>query len=121
MPRIQVKTLDGKAVYLSDYKGKRTLIYIWSRTCAGHSEHLKELNRIQEEKKGYLIISYAVAMEPEDVIKGYKELNIEPRFLTLVDTEVKFNDHFPITFLPSTYIFDEKGRLLKSYPGLQSP
>ncbi len=94
------------------------LLYVWSRTCAGHSEHLKELNKLVESKRDYLIISYAVAMEPEDVKRSYKELGIKPRFLTLVDPAVKFNDYYPITFLPSTYIFDEKGRFVRSAPGL---
>ncbi|MEM2696178.1 MAG: TlpA disulfide reductase family protein, partial [Thermoproteota archaeon] len=118
LPKIQVRTLEGKEVYLSDYKGQKILIYVWSRTCVGHSEHLRRLNDLQEKKKYYLIISYAVAMEPEDVKRSYKELGIKPRFLTLVDTAVKFNDYYPITFLPSTYIFDEKGRFVRSAPGL---
>lgn len=118
LPKIQVRTIDGKSVYLSDYKGKRILLYVWSKTCAGHSKDLKELSRLVEEKKDYLIISYAVAMEPKDVVDSYKDLNINPRFLTLVDTEVKFNDYFPITFLPSTFVFDEKGKFIKSSPGL---
>jgi len=118
LPRVQVRDLEGRGVYLSDLKGRPIILYVWSRTCAGHSEHLKKLNRLVEEKKEYLIISYAVAMEPEDVLKSYRELNIEPRFLTLVDTEVRFNDHFPITFLPSTFIFDERGRFVRSSPGL---
>lgn len=87
----------------------------------GHSGHLRKLNDLQEKKKDFLIISYAVAMEPEDVIKSYQELDIKPKFLTLVDTEVRFNDYFPITFLPSTYIFDEKGRFVSSHPSLYSP
>ncbi|MFN3471993.1 MAG: TlpA family protein disulfide reductase, partial [Aquificaceae bacterium] len=73
------------------------------------------------EKRDYTIISYAVAMDIQDVISSYKELKLEPRFITLVDTEVRLNDSFPITFLPSTYIFDEKGRFIRSYPGLYVP
>ena len=60
-------------------------------------------------------------MEREDVIKSYKDIGIEPKFITLIDTEVRFNDPFPIPFLPSTYLFDEKGKLIKSYPGLYVP
>lgn len=118
LPKVPVRTLDGKTLYLSDYKGKKILLYIWSKTCAGHTTDLKELNRLVEERKDYMILSYAVAMEPEDVIESYRMLGIKPNFITLVDTEVKFNDHFPITFLPSTFVFDERGRFVKSSPGL---
>ncbi|MFN4319315.1 MAG: TlpA family protein disulfide reductase [Aquificaceae bacterium] len=121
LPKIEVKTLEGKRVYLSDYRGKKVLLYVWSRTCAGHSKDLGRLNQLTEEKRDYTIISYAVAMDIQDVISSYKELKLEPRFITLVDTEVRLNDSFPITFLPSTYIFDEKGRFIRSYPGLYVP
>jgi len=121
LPKIEVKTIEGKKVYLSDYKGKKVLLYVWSRTCAGHSKDLGRLNQITEERKDYIITSYAIAMEVEDVIKSYKDIGIEPKFITLIDTEVRFNDYFPITFLPSTYLFDEKGKLIKSYPGLYVP
>ncbi|MFN3976678.1 MAG: TlpA family protein disulfide reductase [Aquificaceae bacterium] len=121
LPKIEVKTLEGKRVYLSDYRGKKVLLYVWSRTCAGHSKDLGRLNQLTEEKRDYTIISYAVAMDVQDVISSYKELKLEPRFITLVDTEVRLNDSFPITFLPSTYIFDEKGRFIRSYPGLYVP
>ncbi|MFN7064664.1 MAG: TlpA family protein disulfide reductase [Aquificaceae bacterium] len=121
LPKIKVKTLDNRGVYLSDYKGRRVLLYVWSKTCAGHSKDLALLSEMAEKKRDYLIISYAVAMEPQDVIRSYKDLGIRDNFLTLVDTEVKFNDHFPITFLPSSYIFDERGRFIKAYQGLHIP
>ncbi|MCS6998213.1 MAG: TlpA family protein disulfide reductase [Aquificaceae bacterium] len=121
IPKVQVRTLDNRVVYLSDYKGRDTLLYVWSKTCAGHSKDLKELNRLVEERKEFLIISYAVAMTSEDVLKSYRELGIRDKFLTLIDTEVRFNDHLPITFLPSTYIFDKRGKLLKTHPGLYIP
>lgn len=117
MPPIKVKTLEGKDFYLPELRGTKTLVYVWSRTCAGHSRDLKLLNSIQE-KGTYKVVSYAVAMEPKDVMASYQELGIKPKFLTLVDTEVRFNEYFSITFLPSTYLFDQKGRLTGSYAGL---
>lgn len=116
LPGIKVRDLEGRTVYLTELKGKKTLIYVWSKTCAGHSRDLRELNRLVGGE--YRIVSYAVAMDVEDVKRSYKELGIEPRFITLVDTEVKFNEYFPITFLPSTYLFDERGRFVRSVPGL---
>lgn len=117
LPPIKVKNLEGEDFYLPQLKGKKTLIYVWSRTCAGHSRDLRLLNSLQE-KGTYRVVSYAVAMEIQDVKKSYQELGIKPKFLTLVDTEVKFNEYFSITFLPSTYLFDERGKLVGSYAGL---
>ena len=118
IPDIQVKDLEGRNTRLTTFKGKPLVLYVWSKTCAGHAEDLKRLNRLLEEYKDYQIISYAIAMEPQDVKKSYEELKIVPNFKTLVDTSVEFNRYYPIVYLPSTYLFDEKGRFVKSFYGL---
>jgi len=118
LPPIEVRDLEGREVKLSSLKGNNVVLYVWSRTCAGHTKDLKRLRELVVEHPDYRVISYAIAMDVEDVKKSYQELSIEPNFMTLVDTAVKFNDYFPITFLPSTYVFDKRGKLVASYPGL---
>ena len=118
IPPLFLETLDGSKVSLNQFKGKKILIYVWSRTCAGHSEQLKLLNELSEKRKDLYIISYAVAMVREDVVKSYRDIGISPKFLTVLDPEVKFNEYYRIVFLPSTYLFDERGKFIKAYPGL---
>lgn len=118
LPDITVKDMKGKEVKLSSYKGKKTIIYVWSRTCAGHTKDLKKLSGLVNKHPDYRIISYAVAMDIKDVQQSYQQIGIKPNFITLIDPSVKFNDYFPITFLPSTYLFDSKGKLIASYAGL---
>jgi len=118
IPPIIVKTLEGKKLSLKELRGKKVVIYVWSRTCVGHAKDLKLLNEISKSRKDLYVISYAVAMVKEDVIKSYKEIGIKPEFITLLDPEVRFNEYYKIVFLPSTFIFDEKGMFLGSYPGL---
>lgn len=108
LPKVPVRTIDDRKVYLSDYRGKPVLLYVWSRTCVGHSNDLKKLSQISEERPDYRVISYAVAMTPQEVLQNYRQLGIRDNFLTLVDTEVRLNDHLPINFLPSTFIFDRR-------------
>lgn len=118
IPPLSLETLDGSKVSLNQLKGKKLILYVWSRTCAGHSEQLKLLNELSEKRKDLYIISYAVAMVREDVVKSYRDIGISPKFLTVLDPEVKFNEYYRIVFLPSTYLFDERGKLIKVYPGL---
>lgn len=114
LPSIEVYTLDNEKVNLSDYSRGKVLIYVWSRTCSGHSRDLKELSRLVSK---YTVISYAVGMTPDEVKESYKQLGIRPNFLTLVDPAIKFNDYYPIVYLPSSYLF-ENGKLIRSGPGL---
>jgi len=94
------------------------LLYVWSRTCAGHSRDLKLLNDFVQKYPEYWIVSYAVAMEPRDVKGSYRELGITPRFLTLIDTPIELDSYYPLIYLPSSYIFDRKGKFQKSFYGL---
>jgi len=96
IPPLKLQTLEGKELYLRDLKGKKVVI---------------------KERKDLYVISYAVAMEKEDVLKSYKDLGISPNFRTVLDPEVKFNEYYRIVFLPSTFVFDERGRFINSYPG----
>ncbi len=118
IPDIRVRDLEGKELSLTSLKGKPILLYVWSKTCVGHSRDLKRLNELVEKHPDYWIVSYAIAMEPKDVEESYKELGIGPKFLTLVDTPIKFNDFYPLTYLPSSYFFDKNGFLTKSSYGL---
>ncbi len=118
LPPVKVRDLEGKEIRLESLKGKKTLLYVWSKTCAGHSRDLKKLNWLVQERMDYHIVSYAIAMEPQDVKESYEELGIDPSFITLVDTPAVFDDYYPIVYLPSTYMFDEKGRFVKSFYGL---
>ncbi len=118
IPPITVQTIDDGKLNLRSLKGKKVVLYVWSKTCVGHSKDLKLLDQISKERKDLYVISYAVAMVKEDVIKSYKEIDIEPSFITALDPEVKLNDYYRIVFLPSTFIFDERGMLIGSYPGL---
>ena len=118
IPPVKLQTLEGKQLSLKELKGKKVVIYVWSRTCVGHAKDLKLLNEISKKRKDLYVLSYAVAMVKEDVIKSYKEIGIKPDFITVLDPEVKFNEYYRIVFLPSTFIFDEKGVFIGSYPGL---
>ncbi len=118
IPPIELHTLEGRRLSLKELKGKKVVIYVWSRTCAGHSKDLRLLDEISKNRKDIYVVSYAVAMVKEDVIKSYKEIGIQPKFITVLDPEVKFNEYYKIVFLPSTFIFDERGKFVGSYPGL---
>ncbi len=118
IPDIRVRDLEGKELSLTSLKGKPILLYVWSKTCAGHSKDLNRLNDLAKKHPNYWIVSYAVAMEPKDVKESYKELGIGPKFVTLIDTPIKFNDFYPLTYLPSSYFFDKKGVLERSSYGL---
>ncbi len=108
--------LKGREVRITREE-KPLLIYVWTGTCIGHQEDIRTINRyFSELSKKYRIVSLAVFMKPKDVKEFLKENKITPEFILLADPEGKIADLVKLVFLPTTLIFDESGKLLKSFP-----
>ncbi|ADC89182.1 alkyl hydroperoxide reductase/ Thiol specific antioxidant/ Mal allergen [Thermocrinis albus DSM 14484] len=118
LPPVKVLDLKGRQVNLDSFRGRPVILYVWSRTCAGHATQLSLLHELAQRRKDLTVISYAIAMDPAAVSQSYLSLGLKPSFITLVDPEVKISEYYTITFLPSTFFFDERGRLVKIYAGL---
>lgn len=110
--------LKGREVKIEKSQ-KPLLLYVWTGTCTGHQEDIKLINEhLLELSKKYRVVSLAVFMKPEDVSKFLQENQIKPKFLLLTDPEGKITNVINLVFLPSTVVFDESGKPIKSYPRL---
>ena len=110
--------LKGEEVLIK--RGKKTLlVYVWTGTCIGHTEDLKELVKNYDSiSRKYRVISVAVFMKPEDVKEFLKENKIKTQFPMLSDPKGNLSDVVKLVFLPSTIIFNEEGKPVKIYPRL---
>ncbi len=113
---ITFRDLEGREVKIKREK-KPLLIYVWTGTCIGHQEDMKLISKnFSELSRKYKVVSLAVFMKPDDVKEFLKENRITPKFISLADPEGKITDLVKLIFLPTTLLFDESGRLLKSFP-----
>ncbi len=116
---IELSDIEGNKVYLSEYRDKPLVVYVWSGTCIGHTEDMKRLITLYPKIKDKAqLISIAVMMNPQDVKVFLKKTKIKPNYEILSDEKGKFAQRVTLVFLPATLIFDKKGKLVESYPGL---
>ena len=116
---VKLKDTSGKSVPLSRFKGKPLVVYVWSGTCIGHTEDLKELVKLYRKvRERAELISVAVMMGPEDVNTYLRKVGLDPNYPILADEKGEFAQKVTLLFLPATLIFDEDGKLVESYPGL---
>ena len=98
---------------------KPLLIYVWTGTCIGHTEDLKELaERYDLVSKKYRVFSVAVFMNPEDIKEFLRENKLEIPFPILSDPKGNLSEIIKLVFLPSTIIFSKDGKPEKIYPRL---
>jgi len=116
---VKLSDPSGGSVTLSRFKGRPLVVYVWSGTCIGHTEDLRELVVLYPEiRKKAELISVAVMMDPEDVKLYLRKNRLDLNYPVLADEKGEFAQRVTLVFLPATLIFDSEGRLVESYPGL---
>ena len=117
-------TLSGKAVKLSDLKGKVVVLNFYGTWCQPCIEETPSLNRLQkyiESRKG-VILGIAADEDPTAYEKFQRDQNVV--FLTYRDPATK-DDRSPIavsygtSMYPETYIIDRHGKIARKFIGLQ--
>lgn len=109
--------LKGNPARMEKPVNKKLLLYVWTGTCTGHTDDIKVINENYEKlSQKYEVVSLAVFMTPQDVLKVLKDYGIKPKFKVLVDPKGNITELVKLVFLPSTMIFNEEGELVKEYP-----
>lgn len=140
----KVKTIDGKEVSLSQYKGKKILIVNTASEC-GYTKQYADLEKLYEEKKDKLVILGFPAndfggQEPgtNTEIKTFCQKNYGVTFPMFEKISVKGDDTAPLfKFLGDKtlngvtdekpawnfckYLIDENGKVVKFFPSKVKP
>lgn len=121
------KNQDGKKISLTDYKGKKLVLYFYSEagspTCTIESCNLRD-NYSQLKKKGFEVLG--VSPDNEKSQKKFEEKYKLP-FPLIADTENKITAAYGVHamkklfgreymgILRTTFVIDEKGVILKIF------
>jgi peroxiredoxin len=121
-PSLTLKSIEGRTVRLSDYKGKVVLINFWATWCPPCGAEMPDLVKLQREygKDGLQIIG--VTYQPEQlahVRKFTRRLKVNyPIVLGTPETKAGFS---PDETLPLTVIIDREGTIRGAIAGIILP
>lgn len=122
-PDFSLKTVDGKAVKLSDYKGKVVLLDFWATWCPPCVKGLPHVDKLGQDKersdKGLIVLAVNVQEEAAKVTKF-----MEAKKLTLnvpMDAEGKASEAYLIQGIPTSVIVDRDGKISEVFVGLPAP
>jgi peroxiredoxin len=115
-PDFELKTLDGKAVHLRDYRGKAVLLNFWATYCLPCKEEIPWLAAFQKQygPKGLVILGIAMD-QSTDVIRKFAE-KMEVNYPLLVGNQ-RVADQFYVKALPVSIFVDRNGRITDQVPG----
>jgi peroxiredoxin len=119
MPEVRFATLSGELVSTADLRGKVTLVNFWATSCvpcvAEMPRMVSTYNRFKD--RGFETIAVAMAYDPPLYVKNYSDRNHLP-FKVAMDARGEVAKSFgEVSAIPSTFIIDRKGRIIKSYLG----
>ncbi|MDX2248555.1 MAG: TlpA disulfide reductase family protein [Bacteroidia bacterium] len=112
--KVSVSDLEGQAVDLSQYEGKRIFLNIWATWCGPCRAEMPSMEAARVELEDENFVFVALSDESWKQIKTFKEsTGYGFEFLRLNDP-IKSLGIFSI---PQTYIINSKGEVVKSVNG----
>ncbi len=111
-PDFTLKTLEGKEVRLSDYKGKVVLINFWASWCPPCRAEMPLFEDVYKRyrDKGFEILAISTDVNEEAVHKFLKDIKVS--FPILMD-DGKVSEIYGITGLPTSYLLDRDGKVIR--------
>ncbi|MFE4813016.1 TlpA disulfide reductase family protein [Peribacillus simplex] len=109
-PDFSLKTLDGKQVELSDYKGKKVMLNFWATWCPPCKKEMPDMEKYAQQA-GDDVVVLAVNIDPENDVQAFVEDNGITFTIPLDSQSAKnpVNERYKILSIPTTYFIDKKG------------
>lgn len=101
------KTMSGKVL---NVKGKKTLIFFFSRNCPGCLKFLTQFQILTNDTKLQQIQIVGISSDPEKEIRNYLTKN-NLKFDVIIDPHRKIFWKYHINFVPSIVLIDEIGQI----------
>ena len=129
-PEYSAKTVDGTEVSLASLRGKVVLLNVWATWCYPCVKEMPTLQHAYELLKndGLEVVAVSVdapvgSLDPVgnpggDVSAFVKELGLT--FTILRDPERKIDTTFALIGIPSTFVIDRSGKIVKKVVGIAS-
>lgn len=117
LPPLSLPDLEGKAHNAKEWLGKVVVVDFWATWCTGCRETIPVLARLHEKygAKGLVVAGVSTDKGPKDKVAKFVRKMKMP-YQILWDADDTQSKAFGFEGLPSVYIFDRGGKLLKAMP-----
>ncbi len=120
-PAWELPSIDGKTVHLSDFKGKVVILDFWATWCPPCRAEIPDFIALQKQygDKGLAIIGASVDQGGVATVKAFAKKNNVNYTVVMADEEVA-KAYGDIQAIPTTFVIDRQGRIVKQHVGLTS-
>jgi peroxiredoxin len=120
-PDFNLKDADGKAVKLSDYKGKVVLLNFWATWCGPCKIEIPWFMDFEQtyKDKNFAVLGVSLDEDGWDSVKPYIEQK-KINYRVMIGTEQVAQMYGEVDSLPTTFMIDREGRVAAVHIGLVS-
>ncbi len=118
LPQFSLQDIEGKNWSSAMLDGKPCIIDFWATWCSTCKETIPKLAELNQKYKiqGLQVIGISVDKgSAEKIKKSAAKLGID--YLVVLDKESSLSKVFGFNGIPSLYVFNAKGKLIKAMPG----
>lgn len=112
-PEIELTTLDGEAVKLSDYRGSKVFVNFWATWCPPCRAEMPDMQEFYDAEDVQILAVNLTSTEKsaDDVQKFVDELGVT--FPILMDEEGEVEQMYAVNAYPTSYLIDSDGVIRK--------
>jgi len=115
-PDFELKTGAGERIRLSDYRGKVVLLNFWATWCGPCRRELPTVAKLYSEFKDSGLVVFGVNDEDKSTARKYLEQEgLALPFLD--DSSQKAHRLYHVTAIPTVFLIDPKGNVVKYFRG----
>ena len=118
-PEFSLRDINGKTVNLSDFKGKAVILNFFASWCPPCRQEVPDFIELERSygDKGFAMVGIALvtAKDAKDFSDKYG-IN----YPVLVDDGRVSSIYGPIRSIPTTFVLDKNGKIVKFYIGFRS-
>jgi peroxiredoxin len=118
-PEVDLTTLDGKPLKVSELRGQVVLLNFWATWCVPCRSEIPSLNAMQRDLSGRGLKVLGVTTEDSaDLVRDYQKDVRQEYTVALGDAGVA--NKYAVGVLPTTFIIDRQGRVRHKIIGEKS-
>lgn len=112
-PDFTLEDMDEEKHSLGDLRGKVVLLNFWATWCPPCRREMPSMERLHQKLDADKFRVIAVnQMEDGDHVFAYiGQLEVDPTFTILFDSDSKVSNSFSVNGLPTTYLIDKQGNV----------
>ena len=115
-PDFTLKTLDGRPVSLSDFRGKPVVLEFWATWCGPCRSQFPKMARIHEKYENNVHFLMVNTAEDAATVRAFAR-QVEVPGMILMDPTDEVGERYGTRILPSLFFIDAEGVVQAAVPG----